>query len=159
MRATDIQCFGESAGRYPGLAWNFRARANRAKPGNSPDPNVCRVSDGFRHVDIRLGSIHSVKGQTHLATLVLSTHWHDHSSDRILPWLLGIKLNENGAGPRDCRRLLQAYVAMTRPTHMICLALRRSALGDTSAFTHAVGTLTSRGWRVAQLVNRTPQWY
>lgn len=142
------------------LAWTtIGAVTVGAKPGDNPNPNVCRVSDGSRHVDIRLGSIHSVKGQTHLATLVLSTHWHDHSSDRILPWLLGTKVNQSGAGPRDCRRLVQAYVAMTRPTRMICLALRRSALGDTSAFTHDVGTLISRGWRVAEIVSGTPEWY
>ena len=65
---------------------------------NDAGPNVYRVVDGDRRLDIRLGSIHSVKGQTHLATIVLSTYWHAHSSQRMLPWLLGTKVNECGAG-------------------------------------------------------------
>lgn len=36
--------------------------------------NVLRVTNGYGNIDIRLGTIHSVKGQTHLATLLLSTN-------------------------------------------------------------------------------------
>jgi hypothetical protein len=77
----------------------------------------------------------------------------------MLAWLLGTKVNENGAGPHDRKRLLQTYVAMTRPTHMICLALRRSAFGDDSeTFTEHVSTLKGRGWRVAEIVDGAPEW-
>lgn len=125
----------------------------------TPGANVCRVVEGPRSVDIKLGSIHSVKGQTHLATLVLSTYWHEHSSEQILDWLLGTKVNESGAGNRDRRRLLQTYVAMTRPTHMICLAVRRSALGTIpETFAKHISTLSGRGWRVAELVHGQPEW-
>jgi DNA helicase-2/ATP-dependent DNA helicase PcrA len=125
----------------------------------APGPNVCRVTNGPRSVDISLGSIHSVKGQTHLATLVLSTHWHEHSSEQILEWLLGTKVNDNGAGHRDRRRLLQTYVAMTRPTHMICLALRRSTFGnEPEIFAQDISRLSGRGWRVAEIVNAAPEW-
>jgi DNA helicase II / ATP-dependent DNA helicase PcrA len=100
-----------------------------------------------------------VKGQTHLATLVLSTYWHAHSSERILDWLLGKKVNENRAGQQDRKRLLQTYVAMTRPTHMICLALRRSTFGDgRETFAQHISTLSGRGWRVAEVVNSAPEW-
>jgi hypothetical protein len=125
----------------------------------APGPNIYRVTNGPRSVDINLGSIHSVKGQTHLATLVLSTHWHEHSSEQILEWLLGTKVNDNGAGHRDRKRLLQTYVAMTRPTHMICLALRRSAFGnEPEMFAQHISTLSDRGWRVAEIVNGAPEW-
>jgi hypothetical protein len=124
----------------------------------APGANVYRVVHGQRSVDISLGSIHSVKGQTHLATLVLSTHWHEHSSEHILDWLLGARVNDDGVGHRDRRRLLQTYVAMTRPTHIICLDLRRSAFGDTESFAQQVSTLSGRGWRVAEIVNGIPEW-
>jgi hypothetical protein len=115
-------------------------------------PNVYRVLSDDRHVDIRLGSIHSVKGQTHLATLVLNTFFNAHSSQRILPWLLGDKVNENGAKVQDRKRLLQTYVAMTRPSHMICLAVPRSTFGNDEVFAHHTATLNKRGWRVVEII-------
>ena len=40
-------------------------------------------------VHIRLGSIHSAKGETHTATLVLDTFFHAHHFNELKPWLLG----------------------------------------------------------------------
>ena len=99
-----------------------------------------------------------MKGQTHLATLLLSTHWYDNSAKKILPWLLGEKVNLNGAVVRDKRRLQESYVAMTRPSHMVCLAIPESALGDDAERTKHVATLRSRGWAVADVVDGMPSW-
>ncbi len=118
---------------------------------NDAGPNVYRIRDGKRQLDIRLGSIHSVKGQTHLATMVLNTYWHAHSSKQMLPWLLGEQSNGNGAGVRDLKRLLQTYVAMTRPSHLICLAIPRSAFGDDQARARHMATLKERGWHVDEI--------
>ncbi|HWM93837.1 MAG TPA: UvrD-helicase domain-containing protein [Thermoanaerobaculia bacterium] len=130
-------------------------------PASSIDavPNVYRVVDGGRCVDIRLGSIHSVKGQTHLATLVLSTYWKAHSSRRMLPWLLGAKVSDCGAGIEDRKRLVQTYVAMTRPSHMICFAAPRSTFGDEQAFSKHLAILVARGWRVAEIINGGSRWH
>src|SRR5260370_27733493 len=49
-------------------------------------------------VRIRVGSIHSVKGETHTATLVLDTFYYKHSYAALKPWLLGQK--SGGAGER-----------------------------------------------------------
>lgn len=134
--------------------------AQAATTAQDVGPNVYRVGDGIgRHVDIRLGSVHSVKGQTHLATMLLSTHWHDHSSKQMLPWLLGQKSNLNGAKSRDCARLLQTYVAMTRPSHLVCLAVPQSVLGDEDVLPRNVATLKERGWRVASLVDGKAKWW
>ncbi|WP_286756428.1 UvrD-helicase domain-containing protein, partial [Enterobacter sp. 56-7] len=81
-------------------------------------------------VRIRLGSIHSVKGETHTATLVLDSFFHNHHLNELKPWLLGTKsggfsTNRRGKqvfeGPRILGRLKLHYVAMTRPTHLLCL--------------------------------------
>ena len=128
-------------------------------PQDGPGPNVCRVSKGQRSVDLRLGSIHSVKGQTHLATLLLSTYWRGHSSKRMLPWLLGEKENGGDAKIQDTKRLLQTYVAMTRPTHMICLAIPRETLGETRPLSQDIAALRQRGWRVAEVVDRKAVWH
>ena len=123
-------------------------------------PNVYRVDDrDGRSVDIRLGSVHSMKGQTHLATLLLSTYWHDHSAKQMLPWLLGHKVNLNGAGTRDRVRLQHTYVAMTRPSHLVCLAIPRSVLGDDAALNRHLAILRARGWDVAEIVDGASRWY
>jgi DNA helicase-2/ATP-dependent DNA helicase PcrA len=120
-------------------------------------PNVYRVDSGAgRSVDIRLGSVHSMKGQTHLATLLLNTYVRGHSAKRMLPWLLGEKVNLSGAGAEDRLRLQQTYVAMTRPSHLICLAIPVSVLGDD--VTGYVSILQDRGWHAANVVDGAPCW-
>jgi len=139
------------------LRWDEHDKSLAASAAASPrdaGPNVYRVDDVTgRSVDIRLGSVHSVKGQTHLATLLLSTYWYAHSAKSMLPWLLGTKVNLNGAGPRDRARLQQTYVAMTRPSHLLCLAIPRSVLGDDAAMAKQIATLRSRGWAVAEVID------
>lgn len=123
-------------------------------------PNVYRVNNGAgRSVDIRVGSVHSMKGQTHLATLLLSTYWHDHSAKQMFPWLLGKKINLSGAGSRNRIRLLQTYVAMTRPSHLVCLAIPRSVLGDDNALPNHIASLRERGWAVADVIGGDTRWY
>ena len=145
------------------LRWDQHDASLAVPAAASPQdagPNVYRVDDGAgRSVDIRLGSVHSMKGQTHLATLLLSTYWYDHSAERMLPWLLGEKVNLNGAGARDRARLRQTYVAMTRPSHLICLAVPRSVLGDsTNGRNNNIGRLQQRGWSVADVIDGRASW-
>ena len=125
---------------------------------NAPGPNVYRVTEGERSVDIRLGSIHSVKGQTHLATLLMNTFWHQHSARWMMPWLVGDKVNGQGAGVRDSQRLRHCYVAMTRPSHLLCLAVPCSALGRDTVACDNAEALMNRGWRVAKIVDEAAQW-
>lgn len=147
----------------PFLQWDEHDPSLKAPASASPQdagPNVYRVADGAgRSVDIRLGSVHSMKGQTHLATLLLNTYWHDHSSKKIFPWLLGERTNLNGAKERDRTRLLQTYVAMTRPSHLVCLAIPRFVFGDNAALAKNLATLRVRGWRVADVVDGKPRWH
>lgn len=103
-------------------------------------------------VRIRLGSIHSVKGETHTATLVLESFFHDHHLKELKPWLLGAKTGGSSRGPkgrlvregtRMIGRLKLHYVAMTRPTHLLCLAMRADAFEDGE-----LGVIETRGWTV-----------
>lgn len=144
------------------LSWDEHDPSLSAPAAASPQdvgPNVYRVSDGAgRSVDVRLGSVHSMKGQTHLATMLLSTYWNGHSAKKMLPWLLGEKVNLNGAGKQDRIRLQQTYVAMTRPSHLLSLAIPKSVLGDDAAMEKHVSTLRGRGWAVAELISGVARW-
>lgn len=73
-----------------------------------------------RSVELQFGSIHSSKGRTHLATLILETKYYEYNLSSILPWLAG----KNGKlGQRNKQRLKCQYVAMTRAKGLICLAM------------------------------------
>lgn len=114
--------------------------------------NTYRCSDGGASVDIRLGSIHAAKGQTHLATLVLETFNKSHFLHSLMPWLVG--KHQNGTkctNDKAAQRLLQIYVAMTRPTHLLCLALRSGSLGVGDAYKSNQEKLIARGWRIQHL--------
>lgn len=101
-------------------------------------------------VHIRLGSIHSVKGETHTATLVLDSYFHKHHLSELKPWILGereggMKGKPKGKqvleGPRLLGRLKLHYVAMTRPSHLLCLAMRKDSFDDGE-----LELLRGRGW-------------
>ena len=128
-------------------SWRHPSRrpSARAKLASSRAPIIC---SRLPRVLIRLGLIDSVKGETHTATLVLDSFFHNHHLSELKPWLLGAKsggssTNHRGRqvfeGPPHSRRLKLHYVAMTRPTHLLCLAMRKDAFGEGSS-TH---------WRVA----------
>lgn len=101
-------------------------------------------------VRIRLGSIHSVKGETHTATLVLDSFFHKHHLSELKPWILGertggMKQKLRGTpeleGSRMLGRLKLHYVAMTRPSHLLCLAMRSDAFIDGE-----LEVLRGQGW-------------
>ncbi|MEW8029981.1 MAG: UvrD-helicase domain-containing protein [Candidatus Thiodiazotropha sp.] len=86
--------------------------------------NVYRFPSDAPAVEVRVGSIHSVKGETHTATLVLDTYFYDHHLNALRPWLLGEKTGQGTEGTRMQSRLKQHYVAFTRPTHLLAIAMR-----------------------------------
>lgn len=95
----------------------------------NPDEKLINDDSTYTHVDeisnrrvaIRIGSIHSVKGQTHLATLVLETFFYEHNMQSILPYLC--KMTGKKKGERFTKRLKCQYVAMTRARGLVCLAM------------------------------------
>jgi hypothetical protein len=94
---------------------------------------------------IRLGSIHSVKGETHTSVLVLETYIHSLNLNKIKKWLLG-KPGTVKQRNAQSSRLKAHYVAMTRPTHLLCLALP-----DETFTAVDITLLVKRGWRIAKI--------
>lgn len=106
-------------------------------------------------VHVKIGSIHSVKGETHLATLVLDTHFDGSHLLRIKDWLTGSKAGL-AAGARKERvrtSLKQHYVAVTRPSHLLCIAMRRNSLTDAE-----LALMRARNWTVGDIVEETIVW-
>ncbi|HAT8498660.1 TPA: AAA family ATPase [Vibrio vulnificus] len=86
----------------------------------------------FNGGKIKLGTIHSVKGETHIATLLLecmnngkSESQHFFNSD-VGDLFCGEELKKQlEQGKEQSRRLKSSYVALSRPSHLLCVALKK----------------------------------
>lgn len=76
----------------------------------------------LKHIGIDIGTVHSVKGETHKATLYLETKYHKNCGVHLIDQLIGIPYNGKG-GNRKERCLKVAHVGMSRPTHLLCVAI------------------------------------
>lgn len=107
--------------------------------------NIYRYAKEERTVGIRMGSIHSAKGEIHMATLVLETYWYAHNLESLLPWLDGRNSGGESVSVRQQTRLKVHYVAITRPMHLLCLAIKRSTLGADNS---VIQKLRGQGWEI-----------
>lgn len=117
--------------------------------------NTYTVESNGRKVNIKLGSIHSVKGETHTATLVLDTFNKSHHLKMIFPW---IKCKpKNKISDSDAKRLKLHYVAMTRPSHLLCLAMKKSHVESKNGEINQkeVDALKKQGWSKVAIVDST----
>lgn len=112
-----------------------------------------KPSNIFRdgHIEIEVGTVHSVKGQTHTATLYLETEYNKSTDAvRLLPFLEGEYPKGKLSKPRHIENLKVAHVAFSRPTHLLAFACAKD---------HIVGheeALRANGWlihEVSALVN------
>jgi DNA helicase-2/ATP-dependent DNA helicase PcrA len=134
------------------LAWNDEPEVTAGSPPAERD-NVYRYPGKAPEVSIRVGSIHSVKGETHTATLVLESFFKKHHLASLKAWLTGAKAGQGKEGPDNRQRLKQHYVAMTRPTHLLCLALREDAIAAGE-----LALLKGKGWRLARVHAGGYEW-
>lgn len=96
------------------------------------------VNSSLRYLDkngIRVGikSIHSVKGQTHTATLYLETFYDrgagNYESQRLSNQIIGTPIKEyldnykGGSIEKIIQSARMAYVGFSRPTHLLCFAI------------------------------------
>jgi ATP-dependent exoDNAse (exonuclease V) beta subunit len=114
--------------------------------------NLFRYPTADPKVSVKLGSIHSVKGETHTATLVLDSFHMTHHLKKLIPWLAGKrpKAGEDNTGEEAAliERLKLHYVAMTRPSHLLCLAMRSDALKPKDRV-----AIQARNWRIIDCVS------
>ena len=145
-----VDKFGAAANAF--LAWPPVPAQTDQEAIFARTDNLFAYPSEAPEVHIRLGSIHSVKGETHTATLVLDSYYYNHHLSELKPWLLGAKaggsmVNNRGRqvfeGSRTLGRLKLHYVAMTRPTHLLCVAMRKDVFDAGE-----LDILTGRGWEV-----------
>ena len=119
--------------RFPTDIHEVRTNDNRLSVPGNKSPNIT----------LRFGSIHSVKGETHTATLVVDTFNDGHHLAKLKPWLLGEKAHGTTETKTLKARMRLHYVASTRPTKLLCLALRKDLVNE-----NEIEALTNRGWKI-----------
>ena len=90
-------------------------------------------------VEIEISTIHSAKGQTHEATLYLETFYKKNDIEDIIEFLKGNSPTSNDT--QKCR-LKMAYVGMSRPRSLLCVAAREESIAA-----HA-DDLIKAGWEI-----------
>lgn len=131
------------------LKWADGEVTKDAAGGSRKATNLFRYPVDDPKVLIRLGSIHGVKGETHTATLVMESFRQTHHLKKLIPWLVGKrpKAGADNTGEEEAliERLKLHYVAMTRPSHLLCLAMRKDA------FTAAnLDQIQKKNWRIIE---------
>lgn len=82
-----------------------------------------------KDITIHIETVHSVKGETHCATLYLETYFNkSFESQRLIEQLIGNQINNSEAGIRVKQSARIAYVGFSRPTHFLCLAIHNNRL-------------------------------
>jgi len=76
-------------------------------------------------VKIDIASVHSVKGQTHVATLYLESSFQgSYESERLSQQFLGNTFNDRRAHHKSSTKM--AYVGLSRPTDLLCIAIHQT---------------------------------
>lgn len=122
------------------------AQSKMDKESVDADPNIYNHSLEDQNIDIEVCTIHRAKGETHTATLYLETYYRQYDLDRIMDYLKG-----NHQAPSKSmviQNLKMAYVGMSRPSHLLCLAMHSAHLDG-----HA-DELTAQGWTIDDTLAR-----
>lgn len=100
------------------------------EPTNIATDEEVKSNNIFRQneIEVEVATIHSVKGETHVATLYLETSYYNkHESQRIMEQLKGnYYIPNRNTDVRIKETLKMAHVGMSRPKYFLCMAIHRN---------------------------------
>lgn len=112
--------------------------------GDTKKPiNVYSYEKDNKKINVALDTIHSVKGETHTATLYLETFKHHYDFEKLIGYLKGNHSRPTAKYVMENLRL--AYVGMTRPTYLLCIAIRKESIKGHE------DELKNIGWRIVDV--------
>jgi DNA helicase-2/ATP-dependent DNA helicase PcrA len=108
---------------------------------DSPKQNASNIYIAENDREVEVGTIHSVKGETHDATLVLETKNYCNDLQAMLLFLTGerpseqhqnsdLSLKPHHSGKPNQQFMQQLYVAFSRPKHLLCIALHQQSITE-----------------------------
>lgn len=137
------------------LSAKFVAETDGYVVGQSSGPSKRDNFVTFHGFDIEIASVHKVKGQTHTATLYLETAFQtdgkgasakSYESQRLASQFLGNSLVGN-EGKRVKQSAKMVYVGLSRPTHLLCVAVHEAH------FNQYLAGVENAGWNVVRVLN------
>lgn len=98
--------------------------------------------DGHK-IPIQLSTVHSVKGETHTATLYLETFYRKYDVEILMDYMKGKHVPPKLETVSHALKL--AYVGMSRPTHLLCVAAHLNGCME------HLSELESVGWDIVRI--------
>ncbi len=99
--------------------------------------NMYKYSSGSTEIEIEVSIIHGVKGETHTATCYLETFFRDYDIKRIMNYMKGEYTLPTK--PTIMKNLKMAFVGMSRPSHLLCVAVHRDSISGQEEALHRSG--------------------
>ncbi|WP_026573932.1 UvrD-helicase domain-containing protein [Bacillus sp. UNC438CL73TsuS30] len=96
-------------------------------------------------INIDIDTIAGVKGETHTATLYLETFYRNYDVSSLIDSFKGHKKEKIGKMGKVA--LKNAYVAMSRPSHLLCVAAQRSSIEGHEE------ELEKAGWEIVEVIS------
>ncbi|MFD2831424.1 UvrD-helicase domain-containing protein [Corticicoccus populi] len=90
--------------------------------------NIFTHEKSENDIEIEFDTIHGVKGETHTATLYLETFYYEYDVHRILDYFKG--KHKPTKKKRTLQNLKMTYVGLTRPSHLLCVAVHEETIVD-----------------------------
>jgi len=121
----------------------------------NPAQQASRALFEYDGVQVRLGSIHSVKGRTVDAILVVETEvWRGPSREEqvmdlttVLPHAFGIEEKDFNASSAMLSAATNVFVGASRPKQVLCLAMRKA-----NASPELLAAALAQGWNIRDLM-------
>lgn len=118
-------------------------------PEQEVNQRLCQVKRDERFVEVEIGTVASMKGETHLATLVLESLGHPSRRfdlEEALPVLAGLSVRDPKMKESVLSQFRNLYVAMSRPTSFLCLAVNQKRVTA-----ECLAALQEQGWNIDAL--------
>jgi hypothetical protein len=112
--------------------------------------SMCLVTKNGRSLNIHIGTLASMKGETHLATLVMESLGHPSRRFDLqlaLPIIAGIGTRSVRMPETQLSQFRNLYVGMSRPTGFLCLAVNAERVSD-----ECKTALADQGWIITHLI-------
>ena len=105
------------------------------------------TSPNYSDIEVEIDTVHGVKGETHTATLYLETFYRGILDlKKIIPFLKRQYAKKVATQKTAQQALKVAYVGMSRPTHLLCLAMNIDGLDQTD-----IEALENNGWEIVYI--------
>lgn len=142
-----LGCFGKSIEKSCNFI-NDEHTQTVGSPGSStdikPKDNIYRCNN--TGIEVEVGTVHSVKGQTHTATLYLESDYQgDYEINRLKHCFQCSNHNFSTEPNKDVYKkqsLRMVYVGFSRPTHLLCFAVHKDRFEEK--------VFTDNGWKICK---------